>query len=123
MSVSLGIVLFATDGEDARIAELRRSGYHVATATTIEDALRQLETIPELPRVIVLEIPLRRAGDIDALRRLRTNKYSAQIPVVRLHNENTLELPADTFAALLPASITAPELLDAIARVTQSSSR
>jgi CheY-like chemotaxis protein len=122
MTVSLGIVLFATDREDARIAALRGSGYHVATATTIEDVLRQLETMPELPRAIVLEIPLRRTGDINALHRLRTNKYSAQIPVVRLDSDNTLDLPAESFAAFLPASIPAPDLIDAIARVTQSPS-
>ena len=123
MSVSLGIVLIATDREDAHIPALRRAGYHVATATTIDDVLRQLETMPELPRVIVLQIPLRRTGDINTLHRLRTNRYSAGIPVVRLDNENTLELPADTFAALLPAPVAAADLLDAIARVTQSSSR
>jgi CheY-like chemotaxis protein len=113
------IALFATEDANSHAGTLKRSGYNVATASTIDDVLRQLETMPDLPRVIILDIPLRRSGDLDALRRLRTNRHSASIPIVRLDRSNTADVPSETFAAFLPASVSATELLSELARLTR----
>ena len=100
-------------------SHLQPSGCVIVTANSMEDLARRLETMPELPAVIVLDIPMRRTTDLDALRRVQANRYTGAVPMIFLDGgESPNGASSASFAAVLPKPVTASQLLEVISRLS-----
>jgi DNA-binding response OmpR family regulator len=99
-------------------APFRRSGWSLVSSTFIEDCARQLETLPDLPHVIVVDVYVRRKNEVDSLNRLRASRYAATIPLVLLGADRVDPSLVESFAAVLPRPASAPDLIGALSRVS-----
>jgi len=116
--VKLAMVL--TDDEVSlklHAVRLKQSGWSVVSSTFIEDALRQLETMPERPDVIVIDVYLRRKSDVEALKKLQTNPHTAAIPLILVGEDRVEPSLTSSFAAVVHKPVTTPALVDTILRL------
>ncbi len=61
---------------------LQKEGYEVATATTGREALQQIER--DQPDLVIMDVMMPEMGGFEALREMKSNPESAEIPVIML---------------------------------------
>lgn len=98
-------VLIVEDEPDIRalvVHHLRRDGYEVSSASSGEDALRQVQAAP--PDLILLDLMMPAMDGLEVCRRLRRDPATATLPVVMLTAKGDevdrvlgLELGADDY--------------------------
>lgn len=98
-------VLIVEDEPDIRdlvVHHLKRDGYQVSTASSGEEALRQVRAVP--PDLVLLDLMLPAMDGLEVCRRLRQDPATASLPIVILTAKSDevdrvlgLELGADDY--------------------------
>jgi len=115
------LVLLVDDSPDARAIYgeyLRFAGFRVVTADNGEEALAAAHS--EWPAVILMDLAMPRMDGWEAIRRLRADPLTAEIPIVALSAFAFTEGPERARAAGADMCLSKPCLPPQVARVVRA---